>query len=168
VTEPAPDAWEDRVGARVLLVDSRERVLLMRGVDPLDVPAGPWWITPGGGIDLGEGLAEGAARELAEETGLVLPAPALGEPVWVRTAEFGFNGRRYRQRETFFLLRVDTHEVDTSGFTELERSTLQGHRWWSLDELSRTEESVHPSRLGPELARLLREGRPAAPVDVGA
>jgi 8-oxo-dGTP pyrophosphatase MutT (NUDIX family) len=155
----------DRVGARVLVVDDRSRVLLLHGRDPADAGSGSWWFTPGGGVDPGETVEQAARRELAEETGLV--AGALSGPVWVRTAEFGFLGRRYRQRETFFLVRVASHQVDTAGWTQVERDSVDAFRWWSLDELAITEDVVYPRRLGPELARLLADGVPDEPRDVG-
>lgn len=155
----------ERVGARVLVVDPSERVLLLLGADPADPDAGTWWFTPGGGVDPGETLAEAARRELAEETGLALDR--LGPPVWVRTARFAFMGRRYRQDETFFLARVDGHEVDGSGRTEIEREAVLGHRWWTVEELRGTADTVFPSTLADELARLLAEGPPASPREVG-
>jgi len=158
----------DRVGARVLLVDRDERVLLLRGVDPADPGAGQWWMTPGGGVDPGETVEQGALRELAEETGLRLDSSAaLGGPVWFRTVEFMFLGRRYRQAETFFLVRVDGHDVDASGWTAIEREVVLETRWWGLDELAASGQRVFPSRLVDELARLLRDG-PAVPYEVGA
>jgi ADP-ribose pyrophosphatase YjhB (NUDIX family) len=164
-SQGAEAAVIDRVGARVLLVDAAERVLLLRGVDPDDPGAGDWWITPGGGVDPGETLAEGARRELAEETGLVLAD--VGAPVWFRTVEFMFLGRRYRQAETFFLARVDRHEVDPSGWSEVERRVVRETRWWDLDALAATRETVYPSRLAEALRQLLREGPPGEPYEVG-
>jgi 8-oxo-dGTP pyrophosphatase MutT (NUDIX family) len=155
----------DRVGARVLVVDAAERVLLLHGRDPADPAAGAWWFTPGGGLDDGEDARAAAARELAEETGLA--GVELGPPVWVRTVEFGFLGLRYRQQETFFLVRVPSHEVDTAGWTQVERDSVDEFRWWSLPELARTTDVVHPSRIGAELRRLLDEGPPPQPLDVG-
>jgi ADP-ribose pyrophosphatase YjhB (NUDIX family) len=155
----------DRVGARVLLVDALERVLLMRGVDPADPQARPWWITPGGGVDPGESVEEGARRELAEETGLRVAA--LGGPVWLRTVEFDFLGHHVRQAETFFLLRVERHEVDRSGWTDVERAVVQETRWWGLDELATTADDVYPRALARELRRLLDDGVPASPYRVG-
>ncbi len=155
----------ERVGARVLVVDTDGRVLLLLGADPADPSAGTWWFTPGGGVDPGESLEEAARRELAEETGLVVDH--LGPAVWVRTARFRFMGRSYRQDETFFLARVDGHVVDGTGRTELERDAVLDHRWWSLDELRATGETVYPSTMAAELALLLAEGPPPTPREVG-
>jgi 8-oxo-dGTP pyrophosphatase MutT (NUDIX family) len=154
----------DREAARVLLLDSRDRLLLFLGEDPAQPELGTWWFTPGGGLNPGESARDGARRELREETGL--SATGLEGPVWRRVAEFDFAGDHYRQSEVFFVLHVDAHEVDTSGLEPLERAAVVGHRWWTLDELSATEEVVYPRALASELARLLADGLPAAPYEV--
>lgn len=148
----------ERRAARVLLLDAQGRVLLFHGCDPADRRAGSWWFTPGGGLDPGETPAEGAARELAEETGLRVPPAALGGTVHARVAEFRFAGGAYRQTEDFFVLRVDAHAVDTSGFSELEVRAVLGHRWWTREELrgalSAGEPRVYPAEL-PDLLALV-------------
>lgn len=150
---PADEVVERRA-ARVLLVDRRSRVLLFHGCDPSDRSAGEWWFTPGGGLDPGESSAQGAARELAEETGLVVVPEQLGALVHARTAFFRFAGGSYRQTEDFFLLRVDAHDVDTAGFSALEVSAVLGHRWWTLSALRDTDERIYPAELPDLLERL--------------
>ncbi len=150
----------DRRAARVLLVDAADRVLLFHGCDPADDTAGSWWFTPGGGLDPGESPAEGAARELAEETGLRVAPDALGAPVHARVATFRFAGGDYRQSEDFFLLRVEAHDVDTSGFNDLEVSAVLGHRWWTAEDLRRTVETGSERVYPRELPDLLDRVRP--------
>jgi 8-oxo-dGTP pyrophosphatase MutT (NUDIX family) len=142
--------YTPRRGARVLVVDAAGRVLLFHGFDPAR-PEHRYWFTPGGGLDPTESPATGAARELAEETGLRLAPAELGEPVWSDTTEFSFNGVWYRQEQDFFLLRVSSWEVDTAGFDDVERGSIAGHRWWAPTELAASGERYYP----PELPALL-------------
>lgn len=148
-----------RRAARVLLVDGGDRVLLLRAYDPAR-PDHRYWMTPGGGLDAGESAATGAARELAEETGLRMEPESLGQPVWRETTEFPFNNRWYRQEQEFFLVRVPAWEVDTSGFDEIERNSIDGHRWWTLPELAATSDRIYPEDLPAVLCRALSGGTP--------
>ncbi|MFG3714102.1 NUDIX hydrolase [Micromonospora sp. NPDC047730] len=150
--------YTPRRAARVLLVDAAGRVLLFSGSDPARPEHGRWWFTPGGGLDPGETYAEGAARELAEETGLRLPASAFGAPVHRDVTEFPFDGVWYRQEQEFFLMRVADHEVDTAGFSEIERASVAAHRWWPLAELAATDERYYPPDLPAVLSRALADG----------
>ncbi|GAB3530685.1 NUDIX hydrolase [Phytohabitans suffuscus] len=150
-----------RRAARVLLVDGDDRVLLFRGFDP-SRPHHRYWFTPGGGLDPGEPYAVGAARELAEETGLRLTPEELGEPVWDEETEYPFDGQRYRQRQEFFLVRVPSWEVDTRGFDEVERDSIDDHRWWEVAELESTGERVYPKDLASLLRRVLGVTGPSA------
>ncbi|MCA2215164.1 NUDIX hydrolase [Jidongwangia harbinensis] len=143
----------DRRAARVVLVDRADRALLLRGSDPAR-PGLRWWFTPGGGLDEGETPAQGAARELFEETGLRIDPADLGEPVWHQVTRFSYDSRQYRQEQDFYLLRVDGWQVDTTGFDDEERATIDGHHWWSAEELDATTETIFPEDLADLLRRL--------------
>ncbi|MET7670288.1 NUDIX domain-containing protein [Micromonospora luteifusca] len=153
--------YTPRCGARVLLVDAASQVLLFEGFDPAR-PGHRYWFTPGGGLDPGESPAVGAARELAEETGLRLDPAELGEPVWSDTTEFSFDGTWYRQEQDFFLLRVQSWQVDTAGFDDIEQRSIAGHRWWLPDELAASGERFYP----PELPALLNRLGQSTAVDL--
>jgi len=144
----------DRRAARVLLIDAAERVVLLHGGDPARADQ-HWWFTPGGGLSAGETPAQGAARELLEETGLRVDPAELGEPVHHETAEFSYDNRQYRQTQDFFLLRVDEWQVDTAGFDAEEQATITAHRWWTLDELDTSTEQIFPIGLAALLRKVL-------------
>lgn len=143
----------ERRAARVLLVDSAGRALLLLGSDPAR-PGTSWWFTPGGGLETGETPAESAARELFEEVGLKVEPAELGEPFWRHVAEFSYDGRQYNQAQEFFLLRVPGWQVDFAGMDAEERATITDHRWWSADEIEASPESIFPVEL-PDLLRRL-------------
>jgi 8-oxo-dGTP pyrophosphatase MutT (NUDIX family) len=139
----------ERLAARVVLLDPAGRVLLLRGSDPARPEDGDWWITPGGGVEPGESLEQAARREVQEETGYLLPAD-LGPIVLHRTIRFSFDGLEYEQTEHFYLATVEHSRVDYSGWTEVERRSMQTHRWWTVQELRSTTEAFYPERL-PDL-----------------
>ncbi|MBY0285797.1 MAG: NUDIX hydrolase [Mycobacteriaceae bacterium] len=145
---PAPD---QRVSARVVLLDRDGAVLLFRGSDPAVADAPIWWFTVGGAVEPGEALADAAAREIAEETGLRVSSADLIGPVWRRGAVFEFNGVLIRSEEKFFVYRTERFEPSTSGHNDLERRTIHGHRWCDetmIAELVAKGETVYPLQLG--------------------
>jgi 8-oxo-dGTP pyrophosphatase MutT (NUDIX family) len=142
-----------RRAARVLLLDAADRVLMFRGFDPAR-PEHRYWFTAGGGLADGESSAHAAVRELREETGLMVGAEELGEPVWSQVTMFPFDGRWYRQEQDFYVVRVDSWEVDSGGFDVDEQRSIDGHRWWSVSDLATTTERFYPVEL-PALLRTI-------------
>jgi 8-oxo-dGTP pyrophosphatase MutT (NUDIX family) len=166
----ASPAVNRRVSARVVLLDQDGAVLLFCGSDPAitDGPAPRWWFTIGGAAEPGESLAQAAARELEEETGLRVAAAEMIGPVWRRDAVIDFNGSVVQSEEMYFVHRTTRFEPSADGRTGLERSYIHGHRWCDetmIRELVAKGEAVYPRQLGERLAEAnaLADARGAVP-----
>ncbi|PZG19401.1 NUDIX hydrolase [Nonomuraea aridisoli] len=155
----------ERPSARVIMADPLGRVLLFRFVPPQPWPKEPAWHLPGGGIEAGETPAQAAVREALEETGHALDPADLGDPVAVNEGVWSNLGRDFHTVTTYFFARVQAPTVaPTVPEDHPEEEWLNGHRWWSAEELTATEERVFPPGLAALLPALPAGGRAAGVV----
>jgi 8-oxo-dGTP pyrophosphatase MutT (NUDIX family) len=134
----------ERATARIVVLDQDNRALLINERDP-NAPHHPtYWLTPGGGIDDGEAPRQAAARELAEELGLTVAPEALRGPIAIRTVVHAWSHAVLVQPETFFVIQVDGFDPTPVALTEQEKDQIVGHRWWTIEDLRRTDEMVWP------------------------
>ena len=135
-----------RQTARVLPVDPAGRVLLLHGWDP-HRPDEPFWFTIGGAAEAGESMSAAAARELREETGIVLDPEDLGEPITETTIEFSWAGHQIIQGQVFYAVLVTSAEVSLDGLDVWERATTDKYGWLSAEDLAAGEPLADPDLL---------------------
>jgi len=156
-----------RQAVRALMIDHRDRVLMVK----LDLSFTDWvgWVLPGGGIEEGEDLDTALRRELLEETGLT---DAFVGPVVANHRNIGAGiAQEYDgQEETIFL--VPCH--DFAPEPALAKHELRGEgivdmRWFTVQELRDSPDSMAPRGLLKLVERVLEFGGSVEPmqIDVG-
>ncbi len=144
----------ERTSVRVVLRDDAGSVLLFHTIDPTMPEIGDWWELPGGGVEGAETYAETASREIAEETGFVVPPAEFTAATWRRDSTYVRRHIRYWQHEVVVSARVPgTAPVPgAEGRTPTELDEYVDHRWWTVDEIAESRERFFPTPL-PGLVR---------------
>jgi len=151
-----------RRAARAVILDDADRILLVR----FEFPSEMVWATVGGGLEMGETHEDAIRREIAEEAGLEITE--LGPEVWTRTHVVPLGDRWDGQAERYYLVRTKPFEPRPRlSLEQLRDEGLTAIRWWTLGELDIAKERFAPRRLPTLLRRLIEDGPPAEPLDVG-
>jgi 8-oxo-dGTP pyrophosphatase MutT (NUDIX family) len=154
---------------RILLINSKNQLLLMRVVDPTTTalnkkPRAAFWCTIGGKIEAGETVEQATLRELFEETGLTANDVKLGPIVWHGVHEMIISGKHIELNEKFIVAHTTTNkQVLQDNFTENEKSVVTNLEWLSLSEIISHSEEIFPAVLQTHLAHILAKKYPPEP-----
>ena len=132
--------------SRVVLLDENDRFLLLLTASPrLQTPV-VRWLTPGGGVEEHETHAEGAIRELFEETGLRVDS--VGDPIWSIEGQSVFNdGHVQSTYSEYFVVRTTSFELTNENWMDNEFVDITDVRWWTVEELNTSGEKYSPEPL---------------------
>ena len=129
--------------SRVILLDPEDRFLLLKTHSPNLLVPRTRWITPGGGVEDHESHAEGAIRELFEETGMLIES--VGDPIWAISSESVFNdGHVQTTYSEFFVVHTDNFQPVNDNWMANEFVDISDIRWWTKPELASSGEKYSP------------------------
>lgn len=136
-----------RPSSRLLVIDPLQRVLLFRFSHSSGALNGQsYWATPGGGLEAGETFEDAAIRELWEETGINIDDP--GSQIARRQFDLQLpDGEIVLSDERYYRIQVANNRLSTDAWTAHEVECMAEYKWWSLQELAETSETVWPKNL---------------------
>jgi 8-oxo-dGTP diphosphatase len=145
-----------RQASRVLIFNPQGEILLMRFAIPQsDGSAFVFWAAPGGEIEPGETETEAAHREIREELGLSL---AIEGPIWIDHNSFFYRNELQDNTDFYFRAECLREAPKLIGLTPEELEIMKEIRWWTAEELDRTDhaaEKIFPIDLASRVHRLL-------------
>jgi 8-oxo-dGTP pyrophosphatase MutT (NUDIX family) len=147
----------ERNAVRLVVLDDRDRLLLLHTRDLGNPAFGTAWELPGGGMEPGESYADAAVRELREETGIDIGRDAVEPPAWRRDVSYTYRGARRLQHEivvTVCLRRAAPAIAGVHGI-EFEGDDHFEFKWWNAGEIAASSERFYPRSLPSLLPRFL-------------
>ena len=79
---------------------------------------------------------------------------------------FEFAARRFEQDEWHIAGRAPSDDVGVGRTSDLETDAVAAHRWWSLDQLSSSSETIYPVQLQTIVRAFLSGGIPDMPLEL--
>lgn len=133
------------IGVGAVIVENGRVLVVQRGNDP----GAGMWAFPGGRLELGETLAEAAAREAREETGLIVePGEVIAVAELIETDE--------EERVRFHYVLIDLLARPIGGTLQAGDDSLDV-RWIGLEDV---DHLPMPPRMAEVIRQVLTESEP--------
>lgn len=154
-----------RKSARAILLNKQNQIFLFRYTFDFFAEKEAIWITPGGGLKEEESFEEALKRELFEELGIRLSEPAPF--VFFRTPFYELkNGETVRSEERFYLVDCDDMSFSYNGWSESEMKRMTAGKWWSAEEIKKSEETFFSEDVIEIIERLSEGNVPGEPEEI--
>ena len=133
-----------------------DEIVLVRVDDPRIIDAngkcnGSFWNLVGGALEDGETPKETALREIYEEIGIDPNKINLGYEVWHGEVMLQISGDETLVYQRFFVASTTIENLDLSHLTEDEKGRVKTAKWFSLNDVKNSKETIHPKKLAEYL-----------------
>jgi len=156
---------DTRKSSRAIVLNKNNEIFLFKYKFDYLADNSVIWITPGGSLEEGETFDDALRREVFEELGVELKQEC--RQIYYRNPIYTLkNGEKILSEEKFFLVYLDEEEFSYCNWTESENSRMSVGKWWSIEEIKRSEDAFFTSDLMSILSDIANDKTPDVPQEI--